>query len=253
MFGEESAPLYVGPVETITDPVPLQVRPNSRAGCILRQNLLSAEDTAPSQVVTFDTHVEGTEDAAVLIQTVKGRETTATSPPTFGYQHRMTMNAAGIPVETEARAIPEFPIAASTLREAALDGEVDIRDALFSGRSFRQGDPVNRTPEETFRFLKPVIPRDLGLDALVDQREQSRVAGLVTTPQGRRALLLTIDTQMTTVRRSGATDTVLQGQVVIDLTTGLVAGEDWTARITKTSTDPFELVTTVRCTLESLG
>lgn len=247
-------PLFQGEVAPITDPAPIRVRPNGGAFCVLHQRLISDEDDAPdAQIVTFDTGVEGTDAAAVVVQTVKGHRESAESPPIFGYQHRMTLDANGRPVATEARAIPGFPIDAETLRKAVLDGDVDIRDAIFFGRVFKQDDLLNRTPEETFRFLKPVIPQDLDLDALVDRRDQSRVAGIVSDPEGRRSLLFQIDAQMTTVRRSGATDTVFKGQVLVDLATGLMAGENWTARIDKTSTAPFELVTHVRCTLQPAG
>jgi hypothetical protein len=248
---EEAPPLFLGAVEKISEPVQLKIRPNSRAACTLHQRFVSEEEAPSSQVITFETHVQGGDDTALLVQTVKGYEGTSESPAVFGYQHRMTIAADGLPTGTEARAIPEFPISAKALRQAALDGDIDIRDAIFSGRTYVQDEPLNRTPEETFRFLKPVIPRDLDLDTLVDRRDRSRAAGLVTTTGGRRALLFEIDAQMTTVRRSGATDTVLKGQVLVDVATGLVAGEDWTARIDKTSTDPFELITKVRCTRES--
>ena len=250
-YGAEDGPLFVGAAAEISEPVEIKIRPNGRATCTLHQHFVSEEEAPSSQVITFETHVEGDDDAVILVQTVKGYEETSNSPAVFGYQHRMTMSADGLPTGTEARAIPGFPISAKALRQAALDGEVDIRDAIFSGRTYAQDEVLNRTPEETFRFLKPVIPRDLDLDALVDRRDQSRAAGLVTTTNGHRALLFEIDAQMTTVRRSGATDTVLQGQVLVDLASGLIAGEDWTAQIDKTSTDPFELITTVRCTLES--
>lgn len=251
-YGAEDGPLFVGAAAEISEPVEIKIRPNGRSTCTLHQRFVSEEEAPSSQVITFETHVEGDDDAVLLVQTVKGYENTSDSPPVFGYQHRMTM-ADGLPTGTEARAISGFPISAKALRQAALDGEIDIRDAIFSGRSYAQDEVLNRTPEETFRFLKPVIPRDLDLDTLVDRRDQSRAAGLVTTADGRPALLFEIDTQMTTVRRSGATDTVLQGQVLVDVATGLIAGEDWTARIDKTSTEPFELITTVRCTLESVS
>ena len=247
-------PLFHGEIAPLTDPVPIQVRLNGAASCVLHQRLISDEDEEPeAQIVTFETSVAATDAATVVVQTVKGHKESAESPPTFGYQHRMTLDADGRPVATEARAIPGFPIDAETLRQAALDGDVDIRDAIFFGRRFKQGELLNRTPEETFRFLKPVIPQDLDLDALVDRRDKSRVAGIVSDPDGRRGVLFEIDAQMTTVRRSGATYTVFKGQVLIDLETGLLAGEDWTARIDKTSTDPFELVTSVRCTLQPAG
>jgi hypothetical protein len=249
----EDRPLFVGAVQEISEPAQLKIRPNARSSCTLHQRFISEEEAPSSQVITFETHVEGDDKAVLVVQIVKGFDGSADAPAIFGYQHRMTMAADGSPTGTEARAIPEFPISASALRQSALDGNVDIRDAIFSGRTYGQNEVLNRTPEETFRFLKPVIPRDIDLDALVDRRDQSRAAGLVTTAKGRRALLFEIDTQMTTVRRSGATDTVFQGQVVVDIATGLIAGEDWTARIDKTSTDPFELITTVRCALDSGG
>jgi len=246
-------PLYLGPVAPLQGPIHLQARPNGAAFCTLRQRLVTDDGDPSSQVVTFETRVEGTADAAVLVQTVRGHQDTATSPATFGYQHRMTLAPTGLAVAAEARAIPGFPIDAAELRRSALDGEVDIRDAIFSGRTFTQDETLNRTPQATFRFLKPVIPRDLDLDAQVDRRDQSHVAGLVSSPDGRQSILFEIDAQMTTVRRAGATDTVFKGQLVVDRTTGLVAGEDWIARITKTSTDPFELITSVRCSVESEG
>ena len=249
--GAEEAPLFQGAVQKISEPVQLKIRPNSRAVCTLHQRFVSEDEAPSTQVITFETHVERGEDTALLVQTVKGYKRTSESPAVFGYQHRMTIAADGLPTGAEARAIPEFPIPAKALRQAALDGNVDIRDAIFSGRTYEQDEALNRTLEETFRFLKPVIPRDLDLDTLVDRRDRSRAAGLVTTTGGRRALLFEIDAQMTTVRRSGATDTVLQGQVLVDVLTGLVAGEDWTARIDKTSTDPFELITKVRCANKS--
>ena len=248
--GSNEEPLFLGSVGKISEPVQLRIRPNSRAVCILHQRFVSEEEAAPPQVITFKTHVRGSEDAALLVQTVKGYEGTSELPAKFGYQHRMTFTADGVPTGTEARAIPGFPITAKALRQAALDGHIDIRDAIFSGRTYIQDEVLNRTPEETFRFLKPVIPRDLDLNPLVDRRDKSRAAGLVTTTGGRRALLFEIDAQMTMVRRSGATDTVVQGQVLVDMDTGLVAGEDWTARVDKTSTNPFVLITKVRCAIE---
>ena len=87
-------PLFQGEVAPITDPAPIRVRPNGGAFCVLHQRLISDEDDAPeAQIVTFDTGVEGTDAAAVVVQTVKGHRESAESPPIFGYQHRMTLDA----------------------------------------------------------------------------------------------------------------------------------------------------------------
>ncbi|MDA0366957.1 MAG: hypothetical protein O3C65_07845 [Proteobacteria bacterium] len=246
---EDNPGLFEGAVRELGEPIHIQARPAWMSACVLRQTVRSQDDEPAQQIVTFDTHVEGNADSSILVQTVAGHEGSEDSPATFGYQHRVTMDRSGVPVSTEARAIAGFPIATATLRQAALDGKVDIRDSIFSGRTFRQGDPINRNAEETFRFLKPVLPRDLTMDALVEHKDESRVVGLIDSSGGRPTLLFRVDIDSTTMRRSSATNTVLRGSLLLDVESGLIAGEDWSVRIDRTSEDPFEIVTKVDCSL----
>ena len=240
---------FFGNVKELKEPIHVQARPRWKSSCLLQQTVETIDDSAVKQFVTFDTVVEGTRDTAVIVQTVKGHEDALESPALFGYQHRMTLDPSGIPVATEARAVEGFPISNRDLRQAALDGKVDIRDSIFSGRTFAPGDLINHRAEETFRFLKPVLPRNLSMDTMVDHSDESRLVGLIESDQGRPMLLFRLDIDTTNVRRSSATNTVLRGHLFLDIESGLLAGENWSARIDRTSEKPFEIMTKVECSV----
>jgi len=55
--GAEEAPLFLGALEKISEPVQLKIRPNSRAACTLHQRFVSEEEAPSSEVITFETHV----------------------------------------------------------------------------------------------------------------------------------------------------------------------------------------------------
>ncbi len=240
---------FTGNVRELQTPIHIQAKPRWKSSCVLRQSAGTTGESPPQQFVTFETYIEGAPEAAVIVQTVTGHEESVESPALFGYQHRVTLGPSGLPVETEARAIDGFPISKRDLRQAALDGKVDIRDSIFSGRTFGQGDLVNRRAEETFRLLKPVLPRNLSMDTMVDHSDESRLIGLVESEQGRPTLLFRLDIDSTNVRRSSATNTVLRGHLFVDVESGLLAGEDWSAQIDRTSENPFEIVTKVDCSI----
>lgn len=244
---------FFGNFKELKGPIHVRARPGWKSTCLLEQTVETVEDLAAKQFVTFDTVVEGTPDAAVIIQTVKGHEDTLESPALFGYQHRITLDPSGVPVATEARAIEGFPISNRDLRQAALDGKVDIRDSIFSGRTFVLGDLINHRAEETFRFLKPILPRNLSMDTMVDHSDSSQLVGLIESDQGRPTLLFRLDTDTTNVRRSSATNSVLRGHLLLDIESGLIAGEKWSARIDRTSEKPFEIVTKVECFVGSVN
>lgn len=242
----KSPPDPISYATPLSAPVEIRVTPGWQATCTLRQELRSDDDSDAQQIVTFDTHVEGEETAPILVQVVRGFGDSTDGPPEFGYEHRMTMNRDARPVAAEARAIRGFPISARALRDAAENGRVDIRDAIFTGRIFRQDAPINLAPEETFRFLRPVIPRGTRVAELIDQQDQTRVIGEVTI-NDRRTLVTTIDVTATTARRAGVTDIAMSGWLLLDQESGLISGERWTARILKTATEAFELDTEITC------
>jgi len=236
-----------GPVTPLQETVSLGATFGWQSACVLRQDVTSEGREHPAQFVTFDTWVEGAPGTPILVQVVRGRDGKPDGPVTFGYEHRLTLSASGVPVAAEARAIDGFPIAADVLHDAAASGRVDIRDAIFSGRSFGQDTELNASAEATFRFLAPVMPQGTRLRELVDHKDRTKVAGLITLGDGSQGLALAIDATATTVRRSGVTEVTMDGWLVLHRESGLIAGEAWTASVLKSTSEPFDLTTKITC------
>lgn len=233
----------------LDQPLSIRATPGWQSACILRQDVHEPGRETLVSYVSFDTRIESSEHGPLLIQVVRGRGETPNSKPTFGYEHRLLMGADGKPIAVEARAIEGFPIDPDTLREAAVRGRVDIRDAVFSGRTFAQDDKINDTIEATFRFLKPVLPADTRIREIVDHEDRSRVLGIATDAKGRAILVVEIAAGLTAVRRSGVHQVYVSGWLTVDAESGLISGEDWSARVVKTQTEPFELETKITCRL----
>lgn len=237
------------PASPLEQPLSVSATPGWQSACILRQDLRESGRDAATSFVTFDTRIEDTDHGPLLVQVVKGRGAVADSAPTFGYEHRLLMGDDGTPVAVEARAIDGFPIAPEVLRDAAERGRVDVRDAIFSGRTFVQNGPINESVEATFRFLKPVLPADTRLREIVDHEDRSHVMGVVRDANGRTSIAIAVAAGLTAVRRSGVHQVSVSGWLTVDTESGLISGEEWSARVVKTQTEPFELETKITCKL----
>ncbi len=252
------SPVYAaaGPSLTpapLTSAITTRASPGWSSACVLRQAVVEQGEEAQVEFVTFDTIVEGKEESATLVQVVRGRDGGPEGSPLFGYEHRLTLNETGRPTDAKARAIEGFPIAPRVLQKAAADGRVDIRDAIFSGRRFSQDQALNSSAAETFRLLAPVMPRDTKLREIVEHTDESHIAGGVPLDDGSTGIAVRLDASATAVRRAGATQVSMAGWLLLHRESGLIAGENWTARVVRTSNEPFELVTKITCDVAPVG